>query len=411
MESAAGSPLTEAGVPVSGTGSRVVDRFSLVEGGPIYRFQVAIHMAMPDRSGVARRAFLTAFLTWFPLLVLALIQDRAFGHQVKIPFLYDFAANVRFLAGLPLLVIAEAAIDPRLNHAVRHFVKSGLVTAENMPAFEDAILRVNRLRDSLLPALIIVIAAFAPSIWYSETELLKGGVSTWHTIISPSGESLSLAGWWFGLISLPLYRVLLFRWVWMTCLWALFLRRITRIDLGCVATHPDKAGGFGFLAEEEILFGFIALATSVVLAGALGNAIAYEGATVSSLKFLIIAFCVLAVVVFAAPLLVLTPKLLKVKRAGMYGYSGLGTEYSRAFDAKWIQGRSLEREPLLGASDIQSLADLSNSFSVVREMRVVLVDRKVLAGLAIPAILPLIPLMIIATPTDQLVRAVLKLLV
>jgi hypothetical protein len=393
------------------TNSPIVDQFSLVEGGPIYRFQRAIRMALPDRRGVVKRALLTTLITWFPLLLLSIIQNRAFGSQVKVPFLYDFAAGIRFLIGLPLLVIAEAVIDPRLNHAVRHFVKSGLVRAEDVPAFEDVIVRTNKLRDNILPAVLILVAAFAPSIWYKQTELLKSGISTWHTIATSYGESLSLAGWWFGLVSLPLYRVLLFRWMWMVFLWALFLRRVMRIQLNCIGTHPDTCGGLGFLAETQLLFGFIAFAASAVLAGAFGNAIAYEGATVSSLKFLIIASCVLPILVFAAPLLVLTPKLAKVKRIGLHQYAALGTAYVGAFDTKWIQGSTGEREPLLGTSDIQSLADLSNSFSVIRQMKIVLVDKRVLIGLAVPAILPMLPLIVIATPADQLVRAVLKLLV
>jgi hypothetical protein len=124
-----------------------------------------------------------------------------------------------------------------------------------------------------------------------------------------------------------------------------------------------------------------------------------------------IAFCVLASLMFACPLLVLTPKLVMVKRVSLHKYAALGTAYVGAFDAKWIQGRLPECEPLLGTPDIQSLADLSNSFSVIRQMKVVLIDKKVLIGLAIPAILPMIPLILVATPADTLVRAVIKLLV
>jgi hypothetical protein len=196
----------------------------------------------------------------------------------------------------------------------------------------------------------------------------------------------------------------------MLALWTIFLKRVAGLELGCIGSHPDKCGGLGFLAEIQPFFGFIAFAGSIVVAGALGNAIAYQGATVSSLKFLIIAYCVLAVVVFAAPLLALTPKLAKVKRRDLYQYGALGTAYTEAFDTKWIQRLTPDREPLLGTSDIQSLADLCNSFSVIREMKVVLIDKRVLLGLALGAILPMVPMILIATPTDELVRAVLKLL-
>jgi len=211
--------------------SPIVDQFSLVKGGLIYRFQTAINMALPDRHGVLRRALLTTLFTWFPLLILSLIQGEALG-RVQIPFPKDFAAALRFLVALPLLVAAEVVVDPRLNQAVRYFQDSGLVSSDGLPAFEDAILAMNRLRDHIIPGLVILVCAFAPSLWFRETEYLGHSITSWHTVLSPSGERLSLAGWWAGLISTPLFRVLLFRWLWMTFLWTVFLRRVTRVRLG-----------------------------------------------------------------------------------------------------------------------------------------------------------------------------------
>jgi len=394
---------------VSPSESGIVNQFSLVKGGLIYRFQVAINMAMPDRRGVLKRALLTTLFTWFPLLALSLIQGEAFGH-VQIPFLKDFAAELRFLIGLPLLVIAEVVIDPRLNQAVRYFTDSGLVSREDIPAFEDAILAMNRLRDHVIPGLVILACAFAPSLWFRETEYIGHTISSWHTVLTPGGERLSLAGWWAGLISVPLFRVLLFRWFWMTFLWTVFLRRVTRVRLGCIASHPDNLAGLGFLGDAETLFGFIALASSVVTAGAFANAIVYQGATVSSLQFLMIAAAALPVIAFAAPLVILTPFLMRVRHRDRYHYGKLGTAYAQAFDAKWIGGVNPKREELLGTGDIQSLADIINSGSAVRQMNVFLISKKVLLGLAVPSVVPFIPLVIMNTPVDELAKQVLKIL-
>jgi hypothetical protein len=394
---------------VSPSASPIVNQFSLVKGGLIYRFQTAINMALPDKHGVLKRALLTTLFTWFPLLILSLIQGQALGH-VQIAFLKDFAAELRFLIGLPLLVIAEVVIDPRLNQAVQYFPDSGLVSREDLPAFEDAILAMNRLRDHVVPGLIIVVCAFAPSLWFRETQYLGHPITSWHTVLSPSGERLSLAGWWSGLISVPLFRVLLFRWFWMTFLWTVFLRRVTRVRLGCVASHPDTFAGLGFLGDAETLFGFIALASSAVTAGAFANAIVYQGATVNGLKFLMIASCALPVVAFAAPLVILTPVLMRIRHRDRYHYGKLGTAYAQAFDAKWIGGVNPGREELLGTGDIQSLADLNSSVSAVRDMNVLLINKRVLLGLTIPSVVPFIPLVIINTPTDELVKQVLKIL-
>ncbi len=394
----------------SKSGPPIVDEFSLFQGGPLYRFQVYIQMALPDRLHVFERALAVAFLSWFPLLIFSLMQGEAFGNRVKIPFLYDFAASLRFLITLPILVIAETVIDPQLRHAVKHFVSSGLVPEKELPAFEQLIRKTNRLRDSRLIFILLIFIAFAPSIWLKGQEIIGTETSTWHTLLS-STPSLSLAGWWFASISVPLYRLLLFRWIWIIIMWGIFLWRVTQLRLYCVATHPDRAAGFGFLTHTQVFFGLIAFAGSAVVAGGFANVLAYEGGTLSGLKFLMITSCVLIFVLMIAPLLVLTPKLFKIKETGLFEYGALGTAYVQDFDTKWVRGALPENEPLVGTSDIQSLGDLSNASEVVHEMKSVLVDKEVLLGLAIPVVLPMIVLVVIVSPTEELIHAILKLLV
>jgi hypothetical protein len=218
------------------------------------------------------------------------------------------------------------------------------------------------------------------------------------------------AGWWFGLISVPVYRFLLLRWVWRMFLWASFLWRVSKLNLVLIPTHPDMAAGLGFLSEGQLRFGSIAFACGVVVAGQMGNAIAYQGATVGELKFIIIAYCVVATFVLAVPLLLLVPTLLPVKKRGLLEYGALANGYTQMFDAKWVHGRPPEAETLLGSSDIQSLADLGNSFAIVREMRLAPVARSTLVGLAIAAVLPMIPVLVLGTPADELIRTLWKLL-
>jgi len=108
--------------------------------------------------------------------------------------------------------------------------------------------------------------------------------------------------------------------------------------------------------------------------------------------------------------LLMTPKLVQVKRRGLLEYGALATGYTQMFDAKWVQGRPPAGEALLGSADLQSLADLGSSFGVVREMKTVPVDKQTLLGLALAAMLPMAPVVILGTPADQLVRALVKLL-
>ena len=116
-------------------------------------------------------------------------------------------------------------------------------------------------------------------------------------------------------------------------LWASFLCHVSRLNLVLIPTHPDMAAGLGFLSEAQLRFGSIAFACGVVVAGQMGNAIAYEGATVGGLKFIIIAYSVAATLVLAAPLLLLVPTLLPVKKRGLLEYGALANGYTQMFDA------------------------------------------------------------------------------
>lgn len=72
-----------------------------------------------------------------------------------------------------------------------------------------------------------------------------------------------------------------------------------------------------------------------------------------------------------APLAIFMPRLLEVKQRGLLDYGALAADYARAFDMKWIGGKAPADETMLGTADIQSLADLANSFGIIRSMRIV----------------------------------------
>src|SRR4029434_3105192 len=59
-------------------------------------------------------------------------------------------------------------------------------------------------------------------------------------------------------------------------------------------------------------------------------------------------------------------KLTQAKRTGNREYGALAERYVREFDTKWLRGGASSDEPLVGSADIQALADLANSFEVVR---------------------------------------------
>jgi len=120
---------------------------------------------------------------------------------------------------------------------------------------------------------------------------------------------------------------------------------------------------------------------------------------------------VLSLIIFAGPLLMFVPRLIEVKHRGLAEYGILGSRYTQLFDRKWIPNGAAADEPLLGTGDIQSLADLGNSFQVVRNMGIIPIDRSDLIAIAIPAALPALPLVAIEVPLKVIGMHLLHLLI
>jgi len=383
-----------------------VRHFSIVLGGPLYDWLLRSGVARFALPNVARRIGILVALTWLPLLLLSLMDGLAFGNQVRIPLLYDVSMYGRFLLCLPLLLVAEIVIDPTIRQAVAEFVNAGIVPAEELPEFDKVLERTQRLRDSWIPEAAIFVLAFFP-LFLFEHEWSRGAISTWHT----TAGGLTAAGYCYAIFSTPVLRFLIYRWVFRYFIWALLLWRISRLHLILPPTHPDHAAGLNFLGLAQKRFGILFCALGCVFSARMTNSMVFEGAPLTSFRFLVVGFIVLSLIVGVLPLLLLAPKLSKVRKAGLLDYGKLAQSYTNSFDRKWVHYTERPTEPLLGTGDLQSLADLGNSFALVEAMNIAPISRRLLVQMAVQTALPLLPVIVLGTPTPELIRAVMKMLV
>jgi hypothetical protein len=91
-----------------------------------------------------------------------------------------------------------------------------------------------------------------------------------------------------------------------------------------------------------------------------------------------------------------------LKRRGVREYGMVASRYVNDFRGKWIEGGA-GQEAVLGTGDIQSLADLSASFDVAREMRLIPIDIRSVVELAMLAALPLLPLTLTIIPLEDMI--------
>jgi hypothetical protein len=64
----------------------------------------------------------------------------------------------------------------------------------------------------------------------------------------------------------------------------------------------------------------------------------------------------------------------------------------------------LYEEPLLGTADIQSLADLGNSFAFVDKMNLLPVGSRVPVHLALASLIPMAPLLLTVMPLNDILK-------
>ncbi len=146
------------------------------------------------------------------------------------------------------------------------------------------------------------------------------------------------------------------------------------------------------------------MAHGAIVAGNLANRIFHLGATLPEFKGEILLLVVWLLFVVLGPLLVFAPQLAAAKRTGMREYGTLAQRYVREFDAKWLRGGAPADEPFVGSADIQSLADLGNSFEVVRTMNMAPVSKEAILRLAAAVVVPVVPLLLTMMPWEELVK-------
>ena len=382
--------------------------FSVVVGGPLYQLLRRTHLSDDALALVHRRVVAGVLITWVPLLLLSLLEGRAWWGSVTIPFLLNAEVQARFLIAMPLLILAELEVHVRMRKLVAQFFHRDLIADEDLPRIKAAIESALRLRNSVAVELALIVIIYAVGV--PMREYLAVDASTWATgsaVRSTGFVNLSLAGWWHALVSVPLFQFLLLRWYFRVFVWARFLFQVSRINLRLIPTHPDRVGGLGFLTNVVYAFTPVLAAHGVLLSGLIADRIFFDGAKLT--QFYVEIFGSVAVLVFLVlfPLMVFVAQLARVKRTGLGEYGGLAQRYVREFDAKWLRGDA-PPEPLMGSADLQSLADLGNSFAVIQSMRFVPFSKETVLQLAIVTLLPVAPLLLTMISVEELMKRLLS---
>jgi hypothetical protein len=302
-----------------------------------------------------------------------------------------------------------------MRPVVRQFLERDLIPPGSRARFDAAIAAAFRLRNSVAAEVVIIVFVFGFGLflWPRYVAL---DVSTWYALpaadhwLPPAGRQLSAAGWWFVYVANPLAQFVLLRWYFRLFVWIRFLWHVRQCALSLVPTHPDRVGGLGFLSGTVAAFAPVLLAHGTILSAGIANRIFFRGATLLDFKVEIVIVVVFLLIIVLGPLLLFLPHLAAARRIGLREYGTLAQHYVREFDDKWLRGRAPTGEPLMGSADIQSLADLGNSYEIVREMRTIPFTRDTVVQLAVITLLPVTPLLLTMVSLEELLKKLLQIL-
>lgn len=370
------------------------------------RWQRKLRLAPRSGMGLGRRAAFFALVAWAPLAVWAYLTGHALPGADPEPLLAHFGINVRCLVAIPLLILAEGTVLRVTIAMASQFVHNGLVRETQREEFAALLRGIARLRDSSMPW-VVLLGITAAWVMVQPPDAHLDGLS-WS--VDASG-SLGFGGWWFAYVARPIFLALLLSWLWRMVVLLVLFRRISKLDLSLVATHPDRAGGMGFLESYPGAFAFVTFAVSAVVGAGWAHDLVYHAGTVEAITRPFAAFAVLWTLVLLTPLLVFAPNLTAAKRQAKIEFGRLVGDQGRAVRQRWIVGERASDEDLLEPAGVGPIADAVSLYQAVSGMRPAPVGKIALLGVLIPFAIPMVAVFAIQVPIKTLLAQLLKVLV
>jgi len=359
--------------------------FSLVDDPPL-RLQRALRIAPRAGYGAGRRSVLFVLVTWAPVIVWAaargLLGPELWGeHAIR-----HLGFHVRCLLAIPLLVLSGPLAARMLAAMVANFVHSGLVGQEQRAGFTQALRSVERLRDNVLIWIGIAVAVVAIAVAGGHQALNEDPDAVRWT----AAGTADFGALWSVYVSRPVVALLVVAWLWRLFMTWLLLRRIARLGLRLVPSHPDGVGGLGFLEYLPGGFSLVIFAISSVSCATIAHRILEHGARLAQFQGPLIVLAVLLALLFMAPLIAFSKSLRRIRIRARFQYGTLAGLHVRGLHERWIEGTTPENEAVLQAPEIGPAADVATLYQMATKIRPVPIGKATLGIVLVPALLPML---------------------
>ena len=342
-------------------------------------------------------------IAWVPMAVLAAVEGVALGPTRQQSFLLDIAAYSRFLIALPLLILAERIALPLLSHIVRHLGRPELLPETERPRYEAMVASASRLVRSPLAAMSMVALAYVATISAGQAAY-PTNVGTWVAPVGDTARALSLAGMWRTFVSQPLYVVLVLTWLWRAVVWAIFLRKVSKLDLRLVASHPDHMGGLRFVMASLRGFSPVGFALAVGISGTIAERVIVSGQKVTEFVPVIAVVVVVLLVLFVGPLFVLRKPLKRIRTRAIFSYGRLASGVGYHFEHGWLRPGEDVPTHALQSPEFSATTDLYAIVTNANTVKGLPIDLQGVVPFVLATLLPFVPLALFEMPLVALLK-------
>ena len=382
--------------------------FSIIRGGLMERILFLLRIVKPsDPMNIKRKIIFFIAITWLPLLIFTLLAGTFYGNEVQISFLYDFPVHIRFLLAIPLLLMAETTVHDRSKRIINQFNTAQLILEEGKEEFESAKSKADRMcESSWAEAIILVLIIGNIAFRWVAHEVT---VSSWQFPDVHEDQNPSRAAFWLLTVSIPIFQFIVLRWLWRWIIWFRLLLLISKTPLNLTPTHPDKAGGIGFLGEPPAPFSMITMTFGIVISAIIASKMIFSNALLPDFYVLIGVFIFICILINIIPLLVFFKPLRKTRVKGVFDYSALIQHHHLQFTDKWLKSTSGE-ELLIGNPDISSMCDFAPVYDSIEKMNPFPFNLKIMLATIVVSILPLLPLVALTMPLAELLKVLVGFL-
>lgn len=347
----------------------------------------------------------------FVTLPIYMLRIAQYPHELQDPwalFTEELVVPVRIIISFPLFWVGKSVIEKVTDAALVQIRRAKLILPENMNELIDLIHRHRKARSSVVVDLIaitiaitIAVAGIKFRLSYAHTTALL--VDREHIM------SLSWAGWWYVLVFTPVTLFVGMRSILAWILWIMSMTKLRKLPLQLNATHPDNAGGIGFLG----------LTTAALIPTVMALAASIEGVWFQTLRkgiqspqslFIPGLGLVAATLLFTfGPFLMWTGLLTKVRSEWLIRYGAVGNLVVSRFHEKWAERLSdFNPDEFLESPSGESTANFCEIYEQIEEMRFSPFSLLDVKRIVIAVVVPAIPLILTVIPLKELIAVIVK---